>query len=316
MEDHTHPAPPDVVTTLCLINTKTSTVSTLVSGADFYAFPYFSPDGTRLAWQQWLHPDMPWEGAEIYIAKIAADTDRLTLSDITYVGGKKNDISASYPSWASNDVLLFTSDESGYQNPWTYSISLGNISPVLPEPANHDFSEPAHSLGVEYGTPLDSGANKALFAALKDDKSILYVVTLKSGALEELDCPYVGITAVKRITEDSVVFLADRSDAARSIVICSLTDYAKPSYTVLKASSVTEKFPPTLISVAKSLLLKTQPNDEPLHVLYLPPHNPDYSAPEGEKPPCIINAHGGPTGRSSLALSWEKQYYTSRGWAW
>lgn len=317
MEDHTKPAPPDVVTTLCVINTQTRTVTTLVSGADFYAFPYFSPDGTRLAWQQWSHPDMPWEGAEIYVAAVSADAQRLSVHDLTYVAGKKIDISASYPCWASSELLLFASDVSGYQNPWKYDVTAGRAAPVLPEPVAHDFAEPAHSLGIEYGTALDAGATKALYAALRDGRSVLYVVTLKSGALEELACPYVGISAVKRVTEESVVFLADRADAAGGIVVCTLTDYKKPAYVTLGAKAdAAAPFPHSLISEAQSIELKVGPDGEPLHVLYLPPKNPEYTAPEGEKPPCIVNAHGGPTGRASLALSWEKQYFTSRGWVW
>jgi len=316
MEDHTNPLPQDVITTLCLINTKTCTVSTLVSGADFYAFPYFSPDGSRLAWQQWNHPDMPWDGAEIYVAEVSADENNITLSHTIHVAGKKSEITAIYPSWASKDVLLFICDESGYQNPWSFSVPSGKASPILPTPVEFDFGEPMHSLGVEYGAVLDAAGTKAIYTTLKNDKSTLFVVTLRSGALEEIECPYVGITSVRRITEESIVFLGDKSDAAKSIVICSLTDYAKPQYNAVKHSFTAPKFPHSLISVPQSIRLTVPPNDEVLHVLYLPPKNPDYSAPDDEKPPCIVNSHGGPIGRASMALDWQKQYFTSRGWAW
>ena len=42
----------------------------LVTGADFFAFPTPSPDGSRLAWISWNHPHMPWDGTELRVAPI------------------------------------------------------------------------------------------------------------------------------------------------------------------------------------------------------------------------------------------------------
>ena len=39
-------------------------IRVLVSGAQFFAFPTPSPDGTKLAWISWNHPNMPWDGRE------------------------------------------------------------------------------------------------------------------------------------------------------------------------------------------------------------------------------------------------------------
>ncbi|KAH9948959.1 Alpha/Beta hydrolase protein [Amylocystis lapponica] len=307
LEDHTKPAPADVVTTLCLINSQTQTVSTLVSGADFYMCPCFSPDGTRFAWQQWFHPDMPWDGAEVCVASVSADATNLTVSDIKVVAGKRIDISAGWPTWASNDVLLFTSDETGYQNPWTYSVSSGKASLALSRPVEQDFSLIMWNIGIEWGAPLDLDGKFALFAPLRDGRSILTVVNLQDGTLTEIVSPY-------RVTHDTVAFIGEKSTEARSVVPCKLTDYSSAQFITLKAPPPAPDVPPSCISVASSITLKT--DDGPLHVVYFPPTHPDYIGVEGETPPCVLNAHGGPAGLIMQGLNWTKQFFTSRGWAW
>ena len=52
------------------------------------------------------------------------------------------------------------------------------------------------------------------------------------------------------------------------------------------------------------------------HAFYYPPRNPSFTAPEGELPPLLVSAHGGPTGVRSNVLDAEVQFWTSRGIAY
>ena len=54
-------------------------IQPLVSGNDFYASPRLSPDGSRLAWLTWNHPNMPWDGTELWVGELKADGRLLTL---------------------------------------------------------------------------------------------------------------------------------------------------------------------------------------------------------------------------------------------
>ena len=51
------------------------------------------------------------------------------------------------------------------------------------------------------------------------------------------------------------------------------------------------------------------------HALFYPPANPDAEGPDGERPPLIVTAHGGPTSNTAPAFDLQLQYWTSRGFA-
>ena len=52
--------------TIAAISLNGGAESVLVSGNDFYSSPRVSPDGSRLAWLTWNHPNMPWDGCELW----------------------------------------------------------------------------------------------------------------------------------------------------------------------------------------------------------------------------------------------------------
>ena len=320
LEDHTHPAPSEVETSLVLINTSTSTISPVASGADFYASPRFSPDGKHLVWQQWWHPNMPWEGAEIHVAKVTVSSDeKVELGEETLVGGVKGQVSAAYPFWISNETVLFTSDMSGYQNPWSYSTLTGKSVPILPTPVEKDFSLPGWSLGRSYSAVLDEKGGKVLCSVMQDGRAVLYVLDVKSGTIKEVESPYVEILSVRSIPKTGeVFFIGGRSSEPSEIISLTLSS-TTPSFKTPNStsSSATPSFPPGIVSIAKSITIKVPPNDDPVHLNFYPPTNPEYSdGVDGEKPPGVFGVHGGPTSMSNQVLSWSKQYFTSRGWAW
>ena len=42
----------------------------LVDGADFLSNPRISAQGTQLLWLSWSHPNMPWDGTELWVADL------------------------------------------------------------------------------------------------------------------------------------------------------------------------------------------------------------------------------------------------------
>jgi len=322
LEDHTNDVPSEVVNSLVVINTAKKTLHPLVSGADFYAHPRFSPDGRKLAWIQWFHPDMPWEGGELHVADaIIKDDNTLRTSNAIHVAGVREKVSAQYPGWASNDTLIFTSDVSGFANPWKYTISQEVSSPLLPEPVSEDFGCPLWVFNIFPHVIL---GNQAVFSGLKDGRSILYLVDLdKPSAPKHIPNPFVSISNIRVVSSDrqEFVFTGLKSSTKTNIIQCSLVS-GNAEFTTLKAAVTLTvngiPLPDGIISEPQPMTLKKAPSGEPLYVVYYPPTNPAYSESSiaGEKPPCIVGVHGGPTSLSEQGLDWEIQYFTSRGWAW
>jgi dipeptidyl aminopeptidase/acylaminoacyl peptidase len=336
LEDYTEDSPQAVKTTLCVIDTKTKCAIELqgISKADFFAAPVFSPDGKRLAWQQWYHPDMPWEGAELYVADVIlseskSKTTGFVVANAKHIAGQANDISAGYPSWANDSTLIFTSDISGYQNPWKYSTTSDVAQPVFPTAVTEDFSPPAWNLGGSPYALLDDTGVTALFSAFRGGRSVLYLVDLRGGAQpqEVFPSPFAIVRDLRQVAAGKleVVFCASKSDGPGGVVRCTLSlssATATATYTIIKSTespnSASAKFPAGIISLPRPMTFEVPPEGDPLHVVFYAPTNPDYegSSVDEEKPPCVVNVHGGPTGMEGQALSWTKQYFTSRGWAW
>lgn len=109
-EDHSKPLPSEVRNRLVAVNVQSKEIVNVASGDDFYNAAQFSPDGSRICWTQWSHPDMPWTGARLYVAK----WNNGQVTDICHVSGVPEKESVSQPRWGLDNKLYFTSDCSGY----------------------------------------------------------------------------------------------------------------------------------------------------------------------------------------------------------
>lgn len=325
LEDHTIDTPQTVVTTLCIINTTRKAVFPLVVGADFYAAPVFNPSGTKIAWQEWYHPDMPWEGALINVADVLVQQDTIVVLNKVRVAGELLTKSVSYPAWTSDTTLVFTSDElNGFQNPFIYSTVAGSAQLAIPESIQEDFGGPAWNLGdfpyAILADPRGGDGKFAAFTAFRDGRSVLYIISLSEdkSIVEIRDFPFSLVNRVNSSGGTSIIFNANKSDAPGGIFSCTFSGASfLPSYRELK-SSATQPVSGNDSYISPPNPITLYRDEKPLYVVYYAPKNPKYSGSSipGEKPPCIVNAHGGPTGMEAQILSWGKLYYTSRGYAW
>jgi hypothetical protein len=99
----------------------------LVSGADFYSTPRLNPEGNRLTWLSWNHPDMPWVATEAWVGDLGPD-DEIAHSRLV-AGGP--DESVFQPEWSPDSDLYFVSDRgAGWWN--LYRERDGAIESMAP----------------------------------------------------------------------------------------------------------------------------------------------------------------------------------------
>ncbi|KAG7098820.1 hypothetical protein E1B28_000724 [Marasmius oreades] len=322
LEDHADPHPSRVKTCLALINTTSSTVTKVVEGADFYACPRFSPSGDHLLWQQWFFPDMPFQSSEIKVAKVVLNLDAksLKVESPTHVAGKTEEVSAQDPNWASDACLFFTSDVSGYQNPWKFEFENGDTStgyplPILRDPVEEEFGLPQWWLSRHGSGALSD--NLVAFMSMRKGRSALYICDLRTGDRTEVPTTYAQIEWMHGDGKGKVVMLGLPSDADERLVSLTLGPDGKPTLTLLiPPSEGDESLPLEFVSPGEYHALKLAPDNRTCHITYYSPRNPNYSGGlPGEKPPIVVHIHGGPWYMESANLNWTKQFYTSRGWA-
>ncbi|MCS7055149.1 MAG: prolyl oligopeptidase family serine peptidase [Thermoflexales bacterium] len=269
----------------------------LVCGHDFYAAPRLSPDGARLAWLAWNHPNMPWDGTELWLADLDADGAPVNARRIA--GGLRESI--FQPEWSPDGALYFVSDRTGWWN--LYQWRDGAIRALRPMEA--EFGEPQWTFGRR--TYAFVGPARLACTYSRDGVAHMALLDADSGDWREVASPY---TAIGGLCADArqVVFHAGAPDRFAAVV---RLDLASGAFTVLRRSSDLE-IDPSYLSVAQPVAFPSE-GGQTAYGFFYPPRNCDFVAPAGERPPLLVMSHGGPTGATSSALNLRVQFWTSRG---
>ncbi len=112
-EDHSNGGHEPVNTLVSINLNNGEDIKVIASGSDFYSSPRISPDGNKLAWLSWNHPNLPWDGTQLWVAQIIHHDGSLGEAECI-AGGV--DESIFQPQWSPDGILYFVSDRSGWWN--------------------------------------------------------------------------------------------------------------------------------------------------------------------------------------------------------
>jgi dipeptidyl aminopeptidase/acylaminoacyl peptidase len=298
-EDHTGEG--EAINTLVTIPLNQLTAGeVLVSGNDFYAYPRLSPDGRQLAWITWNHPNMPWDGTELWLADVNEDG---SLGRSECVAGGPSE-SILQPEWSPAGRLYFVSDRSGWWNLYRL-LDSGQDEHVLDMAA--EFGRPLWRFGIAMYTFVSDEELACTY--IRTGQWRLALLDLNTGQLTDLETAYNEIGEL-HYAAGRLLFYAASPTEPKSIVELELEER---QLKVLKRSSA--------LTLDAGYLSRPLPIEFPTtgqltaHAFFYAPANKDYRAPAGESPPLIVFSHGGPTSLATAALRIDMQYWTSRGFA-
>ncbi|MGB3443250.1 MAG: prolyl oligopeptidase family serine peptidase [Actinophytocola sp.] len=256
----------------------------------FMSGPRLSPDGTRLAWIGWDHPNMPWDGAELCVAEPGQPHRVLA-------GGPRESVCQA--EWESADSLLVLNDPDGWWN--LFRVGLDGSAVNLAR-CEEELGGPLWVLGCRWFAPLGGGRH----AVLRSDR--LAVLDERSGTVTDVDTDLtawssdlvahngVVVSAAGGQQREAAVVRLDLGTGVETIVSGQPHDLPDPSY----------------LPTPEHRVFTSKDGREIPAFVYLP-RNPGFAGPDGAAPPLLVHVHGGPTGKVSDVLKRDIAYFTSRG---
>jgi len=324
----------------------------LVEGADFYSDPVVSPDGKFLAWLQWNHPNMPWDGTELWVAAFNADGSLGVRERVA--GGAAESI--FQPEWSPDNALYFVSDRTGWWNLYRWAgTEVEAIHPMAAE-----FGKPQWTFSMVTYAIVSADRIAATYVqdgrwrlAMIDPRLKRFTATeVEVQPLESIICAESASNLRPRAAEGADITRAAGADITRAAEGADITRTAEGAditrategaditrategadiyfvggsatqapgiyrlrgteLTLLRAST-SEPIAREWISVPEAVTYRVKDRD--VHAFYYPPTNPDVEPPPHERPPLLVVTHGGPTGATSDVLDPKIQFWTSRGFA-
>jgi dipeptidyl aminopeptidase/acylaminoacyl peptidase len=274
----------------------------IASGYDFYSTPRVSPDGSKLAWLSWRHPQMPWDGTELWVADI--DASGALTAEKRVAGGPSESI--YQPGWSPDGTLYFVSDRDQWWKLYRWDGAVTHAV-ITNAPPDAEFGRPQWIF--ETTTWAFAGPSRIVVSYTRSGRWYFGVVHLASGVMTAL-AP--GLEPREWLTATSAHAIAIAGSARTSDAVMRI-DLETGEADTLKAASPVD-LDSAYMSEPEAIEFPTS-HGLTAHAFVYPPRHPEYTGTRGERPPLIVISHGGPTTATTARFDVAIQYWTTRGFA-
>jgi len=269
----------------------------LARGADFYMQPAWHPEGEYIAWIEWDHPQMPWDGTRLMSARL----EGTALAEVRCVAGDTG-IPIFQPEFSPDGRWLsFIAQDGEWDRLYIIDLTNGKKqtlerdAPLLP---------PAWTQGMRaYAWSHDSAS---LFF-LRNDRGTrsLWSVGI-TGKPEKMDVsPYTNLEQITVGAENSLAFTASSPQTPERVLtlkgdVLRVERYAEPGL-----------IPPEDLPTCQPITWQAS-DGTVVHGLYYAPVSQSFTS-DG-LPPAIVHIHGGPTSAAAAEFNTGAAFFTTRGY--
>ena len=283
----------------------------LATGADFYMQPCWHPQGDRIAWVEWNHPQMPWEGSLLKMATVQIGGDGVPrLGDVRTLAGDET-TAVFQPAFSPDGCsLAYVSNPTGWSNLYLYDLHDDRHRMLTADGA--DVGQPAWQQGTRtHGFAPDGSAlyyvrNEAGFRRLWRYDLQRDTAADHHAGLETYT--YLEQPALSP-TRNVLACIASSSTLPARIITLPLDN---PQAARVRKRSASESVPEQEFSRPQTVSWPT-PGGTTVHGLFYPPSSTRFQG--IGLPPAIVSIHGGPTSQAVASFHPATQFFTTRGYA-
>lgn len=272
----------------------------IVGGShDFLSGIRISPDGARIAWIGWDHPDMPWDNSSLMVARLV---DGRAAKPVCLLGG--DGVSVPQAEWADAETLYAMADPDGWWNLHRVRVAASpGAECVLP--MDRECSHPIWRVGAtsfavtDFGVVFRHGVGEQRLALWDPATEAL---TDLAGEWTEFA---IGVSGDAHHVAAIAASPTERAAAVRIEVARGRAERCPPV--------VDDEFEAWYATPERRCA--TRSDGSRVHFVFYPPTSPDHLPPHDEAPPLIVDVHGGPTSSAGASRSAAFSLFTSRGFA-
>jgi dipeptidyl aminopeptidase/acylaminoacyl peptidase len=276
--------------------------SILASGSDFYMQPAWSPNGKAIAWVEWDHPNMPWDGTRLKFALI--DGERPAIVEEHKLDGGV-ELPIFQPEFSPDGRYLSYIRQPGEFDEFVLLDLETDVKRTLVKDAI--LLRPAWAQGIRTYAWHPDGQH-IYYIESQQGFSFLKKVDLKADEISQVDLePYTNLSQISISASGKIALFAQSPTIPPRLI--SLCD----SGVEIIARSPVESIHPDDLPQPQPIDWISS-DEQRVYGTYYPPTNRHYTA-EG-LPPVIVYIHGGPTSQASIGFDLDAAFFTSRGYGY